>query len=99
MATKAGRATGVLEADGNTDEVRTRGSALVHVSGTFGGGAIGIQRLVGNAFVNVTDDGAAISFTAANDVLIELRGSNVVRGVLAGSTSPELTWEIVSYEP
>ena len=94
-----GRATGTLEADGNTQEVTTRGAVTVHASNDFGGGSIAWQRLIGADFVPITDDGAALAFTDDNDAVIYLQGRNVVRGVLSGATSPDLVWEIVSHEP
>lgn len=70
--------------------------AGVHIalSGAFGGGTVAIEQQVNGVTSPALDETPApIAFTAAADVLLDLRPGDVFRLTLSGSTAPGIDWQ------
>ena len=87
-----------LEADGSSRLFQVGGSGChVGLSGSFGGGTITVEKNTPSGWVDLLDEGVAITYTAAADELYNLFDKDQIRFTLAGATSPAIdisvTWE------
>lgn len=99
MTTNTGRNTGYgsLSANGNTDEIQVRGKVTLAAIGTFGSGTLTWQWLgLDGTWRGIFDGTTALAPTANAMYNVDFANDTKIRGVLAGSTSPSLYWEVKS---
>lgn len=78
-----------LSANGSSSEAAVVGPTHVHVSGTWGGGTVVVQRKDADG---TWHDIVTASYTADVDKLINfpINAQNILRCTLSGATSPSL---------
>ena len=94
-------AAGSFTANGTSDsQYVKRGGEGVHLSlaGEFGGGIVAVEHMVNGTPYPLLDEGAAITFSAAADVLLNVVSGDIVSLVLTGATSPSIDFEIAGAE-
>ena len=88
-------ASGNIIANGVSGPFLVNGDG-VHLSlnKTFGGGSVAVEHLIEGSYYPVLNEGAAIAFTAAADVKINVQSGDTVRLNLTGATAPDLDFRI-----
>ena len=87
----------VLTIDGSTGwyEVGAGSEGVtICVFGGFGGGSIAVEKRVNGAAVPLLDGATAITLSAPDDSLYNLKFGDVFRLTLTGSTTPTIGWSI-----
>ena len=88
-------AQGNLTLDGSTDWFElTYEQTYISVDGTFGGGAVALEKLVNGTAYPLRESGTPISITAASDVNLNIGSGAKVRLTLSGSTGADIDWAI-----
>lgn len=82
---------GAFDEDGETGEYQVPPPAVqIKLAGDFGGGTVQIQREDGDG---TWRDIEGAAFDANADAVIDFFHGSRIKGVLAGSTDPDVYWE------
>ena len=91
--------TGILVADGSTKwELISKGDTHVSLNGSFGGGTVSVEKKINGGEFAAYDSGAAITLTAADDMVLSIGEGIHLRLTLASATAPSITWSISAVE-
>ena len=88
-------ASNQITEDGTTpDQKVNAGPIHIAVAGSFGGGTVAVEYKNNNTYYPLLNEGAAIQFTTAANVRVNVTAGDVIRLSMTGSTSPAVDYHI-----